>query len=187
MRARVKHNDGSETVVNLWLRHLRVQRPTHEGMKRNAFTNENRNMLPRECREMMSTYAGGMSVEVHRSVTHYAAGASGRAKAAGSGSGDDSDDGDDDSEDDVVMEDVGVSRDFPKPLIKRIGHLPIMVNSSKCNLQNLRDCGGSGSIVADLVRVAKEHDREVGGYFIINGIEKVVRLLIMQRCVLTAT
>ena len=73
------------------------------------------------------TYDGGMSVEVHRSVTHYAAGASGRAKAAGAGGGDDSDDGDDDSVDseDVVMEDVGVSREFPKPLIKRIGHLPL--------------------------------------------------------------
>lgn len=49
-----------------------------------------------------------------------------------------------------------------------IGDLPIMVLSSRCNLAGMN----ARSLVS-----SREEDTEVGGYFIINGIEKVIRLL----------
>lgn len=52
------------------------------------------------------------------------------------------------------------------------GMLPVMVKSNRCNLQGLSP--------AQLV-AAKEESEELGGYFVINGIEKLVRLLIVQR------
>ena len=55
---------------------------------------------------------------------------------------------------------------------KLLGHLPIMIKSTKCHL-------GDAS-PADLV-AAKEDADELGGYFIVNGIERIVRLLIVTR------
>uniref|UniRef100_A0A2C9JZV8 DNA-directed RNA polymerase subunit beta n=1 Tax=Biomphalaria glabrata TaxID=6526 RepID=A0A2C9JZV8_BIOGL len=55
---------------------------------------------------------------------------------------------------------------------KIIGQIPIMVKSDACNIANLKP--------AALVRRGEEPE-EMGGYFIINGNEKVVRLLIQQR------
>ncbi|KAJ2668020.1 hypothetical protein IWW42_005519 [Coemansia sp. RSA 1085] len=55
---------------------------------------------------------------------------------------------------------------------KQFGLLPVMVRSNRCNLQNLGP--------ADLIRL-REEPEEMGGYFIINGNEKVVRLLVAQR------
>jgi DNA-directed RNA polymerase I subunit RPA2 len=52
------------------------------------------------------------------------------------------------------------------------GRLPIMVRSSRCHL--------AGASRAEMVR-AKEEAGEWGGYFIINGNERCVRLLIMPR------
>lgn len=52
------------------------------------------------------------------------------------------------------------------------GLLPVMVRSKSCNLHGLSP--------AQLV-AAKEESEELGGYFIVNGIEKLVRLLIVQR------
>uniref|UniRef100_A0A8C3WA75 DNA-directed RNA polymerase n=1 Tax=Catagonus wagneri TaxID=51154 RepID=A0A8C3WA75_9CETA len=53
-----------------------------------------------------------------------------------------------------------------------LGHVPIMVKSKLCNLHSLSP------------RALIEHheeEEEMGGYFIINGIEKVIRMLIMPR------
>ncbi|KAJ2799396.1 hypothetical protein H4R21_003562, partial [Coemansia helicoidea] len=55
---------------------------------------------------------------------------------------------------------------------RNFGQLPVMVRSSRCNLQ------GMGP--AELIRHHEEPE-EMGGYFIVNGNEKVVRLLIAQR------
>ncbi|KAJ2849531.1 hypothetical protein IWW36_002569 [Coemansia brasiliensis] len=55
---------------------------------------------------------------------------------------------------------------------KQFGLLPVMVRSNRCNLQNLGP--------ADLIRL-REEPEEMGGYFVINGNEKVIRLLIAQR------
>ena len=55
---------------------------------------------------------------------------------------------------------------------KQIGPIPIMVRSEKCNLNKRAQ---------DIVSRGKEEDRESGGYFVINGNEKLVRLLIAPK------
>jgi DNA-directed RNA polymerase I subunit RPA2 len=54
----------------------------------------------------------------------------------------------------------------------RLGELPIMVMSSKCNLAGLH--------ASQLVGYGEEAN-EMGGYFIVNGIERVIRLLQIPR------
>ncbi|XP_069001311.1 DNA-directed RNA polymerase I subunit RPA2 [Embiotoca jacksoni] len=62
---------------------------------------------------------------------------------------------------------------IPKGVIKQsLGHLPIMVRSKLCNLH--------GMSPKQLVE-HREEAEEMGGYFIVNGIEKVIRMLIMPR------
>lgn len=53
-------------------------------------------------------------------------------------------------------------------LTKMIGYLPIMVLSNRCLLKGLNEKSLIGS---------REEDAELGGYFIVNGLEKVIRLL----------
>lgn len=53
-----------------------------------------------------------------------------------------------------------------------VGQLPIMLCSNRCHLENRSP--------ADMV-AAKEESEELGGYFIVNGIEKLIRMLIVQR------
>lgn len=55
---------------------------------------------------------------------------------------------------------------------KIVGEIPIMVKSNACNIAELKP--------ANLIAHGEEQE-EMGGYFIVNGNEKVVRLLIMQR------
>src|SRR4051794_22734049 len=55
---------------------------------------------------------------------------------------------------------------------RSIGHLPIMIKSVRCHLRDL----SSAQLIAK-----KEDGDELGGYFIVNGIEKLVRLLIVTR------
>ncbi|KAJ2826513.1 hypothetical protein GGI24_002894, partial [Coemansia furcata] len=55
---------------------------------------------------------------------------------------------------------------------RALGQLPVMVRSNRCTLQ------GMGP--AELIRHHEEAE-EMGGYFIINGNERVVRLLVAQR------
>ena len=49
-----------------------------------------------------------------------------------------------------------------------MGQAPIMVQSELCNLHGLSP--------GELVQRKEDHN-EMGGYFVINGIEKVVRLV----------
>lgn len=61
----------------------------------------------------------------------------------------------------------------PKGIIKQsLGQIPIMVKSKMCNLH--------GMSPKELVEHHEEAE-EMGGYFIVNGIEKVIRMLIMPR------
>uniref|UniRef100_A0A6J0UTI0 DNA-directed RNA polymerase subunit beta n=1 Tax=Pogona vitticeps TaxID=103695 RepID=A0A6J0UTI0_9SAUR len=61
----------------------------------------------------------------------------------------------------------------PKGIIKQfLGHVPIMVKSKLCNLHGLSPKA--------LIK-HHEEEEEMGGYFIINGIEKVIRMVIMPR------
>ncbi|XP_037663578.1 DNA-directed RNA polymerase I subunit RPA2 isoform X2 [Choloepus didactylus] len=60
-----------------------------------------------------------------------------------------------------------------KGIIKQfLGYVPIMVKSKLCNLYNLPPKA--------LIEHHEEAE-EMGGYFIINGIEKVIRMLVMPR------
>ncbi|KAL6486965.1 hypothetical protein MHYP_G00035910 [Metynnis hypsauchen] len=62
---------------------------------------------------------------------------------------------------------------MPKGIIKQsLGQVPIMVKSKLCNLYSLSP--------KELVEHHEEAE-EMGGYFIVNGIEKVIRMLIMPR------
>ncbi|XP_033111134.1 DNA-directed RNA polymerase I subunit RPA2-like [Anneissia japonica] len=53
-----------------------------------------------------------------------------------------------------------------------LGDIPVMVKSKACNLHGLSP--------AQLIR-RKEEEEEMGGYYIVNGIERVMRMLIMPR------
>ncbi|KAM4771715.1 DNA-directed RNA polymerase I subunit RPA2 isoform 1-T1 [Rhinophrynus dorsalis] len=60
-----------------------------------------------------------------------------------------------------------------KEIVKQsLGYVPIMVKSKLCNLYGLSP--------KELIE-HHEEEQEMGGYFIINGIEKVIRMLIMPR------
>lgn len=59
-----------------------------------------------------------------------------------------------------------------KTEIKSLGAMPIMVKSNRCHLEDL----SPQQLVAK-----KEDAEELGGYFIINGIERIIRLLIVTR------
>ncbi|XP_023678390.1 DNA-directed RNA polymerase I subunit RPA2 [Paramormyrops kingsleyae] len=62
---------------------------------------------------------------------------------------------------------------IPKGIIKQsMGLVPIMVKSKLCNLHGLSP--------KELIEHHEEAE-EMGGYFIVNGIEKVIRLLVMPR------
>uniref|UniRef100_A0A663N0G0 DNA-directed RNA polymerase subunit beta n=1 Tax=Athene cunicularia TaxID=194338 RepID=A0A663N0G0_ATHCN len=62
---------------------------------------------------------------------------------------------------------------MPQGTIKQpLGYIPIMVKSKLCNLYNLSP--------QELIQ-HHEEEEEMGGYFIINGLEKVIRMLIMPR------
>ncbi|PFH57580.1 hypothetical protein XA68_14844 [Ophiocordyceps unilateralis] len=60
----------------------------------------------------------------------------------------------------------------PVEFTRELGQLPIMVKSNRCHLEN--------NSPALLVQ-RKEESEELGGYFIVNGIEKLIRLLQINR------
>jgi len=53
-----------------------------------------------------------------------------------------------------------------------LGQIPIMVRSKACNLDGMSK---------DQLVKCKEDETEVGGYFILNGLERVIRMLLMPR------
>jgi DNA-directed RNA polymerase I subunit RPA2 len=57
-------------------------------------------------------------------------------------------------------------------LQRTMGKIPLMVKSTKCHLD--------GMSPAELVH-AREEGTELGGYFIINGLEKLIRLICMPK------
>ncbi|KAF2102220.1 beta and beta-prime subunits of DNA dependent RNA-polymerase [Rhizodiscina lignyota] len=59
-----------------------------------------------------------------------------------------------------------------KETVRELGNMPIMLRSNKCHLENLSP--------AELV-AAKEESEELGGYFIVNGNERLIRLLVVGR------
>ncbi|KAK5058743.1 DNA-directed RNA polymerase I subunit RPA2 [Exophiala bonariae] len=59
-----------------------------------------------------------------------------------------------------------------KESIRELGQMPIMLRSNKCHLEKFSP--------AEMVR-HKEESEELGGYFIVNGNEKLIRMLIVPR------
>ncbi|ROT40098.1 DNA-directed RNA polymerase I subunit RPA2 [Sodiomyces alkalinus F11] len=60
----------------------------------------------------------------------------------------------------------------PQEFTRDLGSMPIMVKSNRCHLENTPP---------DLLVKRKEEAEELGGYFIVNGIEKIIRLLQVNR------
>lgn len=56
--------------------------------------------------------------------------------------------------------------------VRECGQIPIMVRSNRCHLESMSP--------AELIR-HKEESEEMGGYFIVNGNEKLIRMLIMPK------
>lgn len=59
-----------------------------------------------------------------------------------------------------------------KESIREFGAMPIMLRSNRCHLENL-----SPKELVD----KREETEELGGYFVVNGIEKLVRMLVVNR------
>lgn len=59
-----------------------------------------------------------------------------------------------------------------KETVREFGYLPIMLRSNRCHLEGLSP--------KELVN-RREETEELGGYFVVNGIEKLVRMLIVNR------
>lgn len=56
--------------------------------------------------------------------------------------------------------------------VREAGQVPIMLKSNRCHLQGLTP--------DEMVQASEETD-ELGGYFVVNGLEKLIRMLIVQR------
>ncbi|KAL8370558.1 hypothetical protein RB595_000774 [Gaeumannomyces hyphopodioides] len=65
-----------------------------------------------------------------------------------------------------------VNDEEPQEFVREIGQMPIMTKSNRCHLE--------GNSPAQLVE-RKEESEELGGYFIVNGNEKIIRLLLLNR------
>ncbi|KAK5131579.1 DNA-directed RNA polymerase I subunit RPA2 [Meristemomyces frigidus] len=65
-----------------------------------------------------------------------------------------------------------VNNDEWKESVRELGYLPIMLRSNRCHLEGLSP--------KELVN-RREETEELGGYFVVNGIEKLVRMLIVNR------
>ncbi|CAN3360331.1 DNA-directed RNA polymerase I subunit Rpa135p [Diutina catenulata] len=56
--------------------------------------------------------------------------------------------------------------------LRDAGQVPVMVKSNRCHLEKMSP---------EQLIAAREESDELGGYFIVNGIEKLIRMLIVQR------
>ena len=65
-----------------------------------------------------------------------------------------------------------VNEGAPQYLERQLGTLPVMVRSVACSLRGLGE--------EELIRRGEE-PAEIGGYFIVNGNERVIRMLVMPR------
>ena len=73
----------------------------------------------------------------------------------------------------TISADDSVSTLADMNITARLGDLPVMVMSTRCHLRGLSS--------RQLVHGCKEEANEMGGYFIMNGIERVIRLLQVPR------
>ena len=146
-------------------------------------------LTPRECRERHITYGGNMLATVAVTLFNVPSGDEEKKEEMEEDGSDDNDDesnSDSDSDNDkrkgrrkkwqTASSDqdklAGAVEGTTFRLRVRLGDLPIMVQSSKCHLSSLEQ--------HELVEL-KEEANECGGYFILNGIERVIRLLQVPR------
>ncbi|EON63887.1 DNA-directed RNA polymerase I subunit RPA2 [Coniosporium apollinis CBS 100218] len=59
-----------------------------------------------------------------------------------------------------------------RELVRELGQVPLMLRGNRCHLENLPP---------ERLVYAKEESEELGGYFIVNGIEKIIRMLVVGR------
>ena len=109
-------------------------------------------LTPRECRESCVSYTGNMVTHVSVELSHF------KIKK------------NDDSFN--LNEVMSATNSDVMNLSVKLGDMPIMVMSEKCHLR-----GKNGEELVAL----KEEATELGGYFIMNGIERVIRLLQVPR------
>ena len=146
---------GDGTPLSVWIEGLRVGKPLREENRSTEGMRELR-LMPRECRQAGSSYTAPLTARVNWRV----------------GDGD------------VQTKEM------------RLCHFPVMVRaaSQRAAAQAPREtdtsrCGGQvGSLSCNLHGLDRaqllergEEAAEVGGYFIVNGNEKLVRLLVNQR------
>lgn len=65
-----------------------------------------------------------------------------------------------------------IDNDYPESIKIKLGNIPVMVRSNFCNLKN--------KSIEQLVEV-KEDLHDFGGYFIVNGLEKLIRMTAIAR------
>lgn len=141
---------------------------------------ETSTLFPREARLRNLTYSAPMYVNVTQSEWRRrplggASGGNRRRGGSGSGDGDDGDNPQDDDDD----EDAGRERDGDWVLVERVEHpklflakVPIMLRSAFCSLGDSA-AGGGGFGERELTELG-ECPYDQGGYFVINGSEKVL-------------
>lgn len=117
-------SDRSGNRIRVQFTELTAEPP---GLPSKGFLPPERKLLPSDCRQMGTTYAGRMLLEVEIEVN----GSTHRE-------------------------------------LRHIGDLPIMVGSALCNIR--------GCAPGQMAR-HKEDEWEAGGYFIVNGIERIARLI----------
>ena len=62
--------------------------------------------------------------------------------------------------------------EYPESITVKLGNIPVMVKTDFCNLKGLD--------MHELIK-HKEECNDFGAYFIINGIEKLIRMIVIQR------
>jgi len=183
----MEHTLGKELPFRLKVERVEVSAPS----KREDLC-DSLILTPRECRERHITYGGSMLATVAVTLFDVPSGDQEEKDESDEDESDDDDDGsnsDSDSDSDSDKKKRGrrkkkqaASSDQDRlanategPIFRlrvRLGDLPIMVQSSKCHLSSLEQ--------HELVEL-KEEANECGGYFILNGIERVIRLLQVPR------
>jgi len=149
-------------IISLWFENVCISSPskTENNVKHigpqfpSPFTREKIKspLIPRECRERHIMYAGEMTGDVCIQINHRRI-ANNHSNMKGVNK---------------VVEMKGPVR----RLKKRFGEFPIMVMSQACHLRDKKP--------SELVSM-REEQNEFGGYFIVNGIERCIRILQIPR------
>jgi DNA-directed RNA polymerase I subunit RPA2 len=165
MREGGKIDLNEVSTVKFWMEDVKVAKPTK------AASGRSNKLLPRECRERKIVYAGQIFGKFCYRIVQRRNG----------------------------VEILGP----PTKIAKSFGNMPIMVLSKACHLEGMmpkalvkhreevslllvtfrwyKDRGSEARLTLDLLCTRHLQDNEFGGYFIMNGIERCVRMLQIPR------